>query len=575
MKILPFLFLLFALHYPSLTSGQTLWNTETNYPKREIRAVWLTTLSGLDWPKTKATSDSGRASQQQELCDMLDRLKACNINTILLQTRIRGSVIYPSRLEPWDRALTGTYGKSPGYDPLAFAIEEAHKRGMELHAWIVAIPAFRTEVAGKMGANSLLKTHPNLLKKYKGTYYLDPGEPATAQYLADVCREIVENYDVDGLHFDYIRYPENARSFPDAGTYKKYGKGEDKAQWRRDNITHIVRETYEAVKQLKTWVKMSCSPIGKFRDLQRYSSHGWNAYDAVYQDAQGWLRDSIQDILFPMMYFTGNHFYPFVLDWKEGSHGRLVAPGLGVYLLSPQEKDWDFNTMSSQLHYVRDNALEGQCFFRTEFLLANHKGICDFLCETFYAYPALIPACPWLDSEAPSAPTSATCRNISAQLAELTWETATDNLSEAGKVRYNIYASHSYPVDITRAENIVATYLTEEHFVYDRTLCMNIAVTAIDRCGNESEPLQLGRGDGATPYNTTARSHFMAHDGESLKLPDSPDISSYSITDIAGRTLISGKWGSNINISELKRGVYRITAKKKSGANQMFGEFKK
>ena len=149
-------------------------------PKHEIRAVWLTTIMGLDWPKTKATNDINRQTQQEELCEILDQLQACHINTVVLQTRIRGSVIYPSKIEPWDNCLTGQFDRDPGYDPLAFAIEETHKRGMELHAWMVTVPAFKVENAKKMGSKSLMKTHPELIKKHGEQYYLDPGLPGSS-----------------------------------------------------------------------------------------------------------------------------------------------------------------------------------------------------------------------------------------------------------------------------------------------------------------------------------------------------------------------------------------------------------
>ena len=206
-------------------------------PKHEVRAVWVTTLSGLDWPKTKATSEEGIQEQKEELCQLLDELQACRINTVVLQTRIRGSVIYPSDIEPWDICLTGTFDRDPGYDPLAFAIEETHRRGMELHAWVVTVPAFKIVNAKKMGKRSLFKTHPELLRKHGEQYYLDPGLPGSADYLTAICEEIVSNYDIDGIHFDYIRYPEQAESFSDANSFRKFGKGKDKRGWRRSNVT--------------------------------------------------------------------------------------------------------------------------------------------------------------------------------------------------------------------------------------------------------------------------------------------------------------------------------------------------
>ncbi len=563
-------FLLLAL----CARGQELWDSLTPYPKQELRAVWLTTLGGLDWPKTKAISPASRERQQRELCDLLDRMKDAGINTVLLQTRIRGSVIYPSSIEPWDVALTGQYGQDPGYDPLAFAVSEAHLRGMELHAWVVTVPAFKTDVAKKTGPKSLLATHPKLLRRHNGMYYLDPGEPATAAYIASICAEIAGNYDVDGIHLDYIRYPEQAASFPDGSTYSRYGKGQGKADWRRSNVTHIVEETHNAIRALKPWIKVSCSPVGKFSDTRRYSSRGWNAYDAVYQDAKGWLRLGCMDMLFPMMYFTGDHFYPFLIDWREGTGGRPVAPGLGIYFLSPTEKDWDLSVITRELQCSRSAGLGGQAFFRASFLADNVKGLCDYLSRAFYAYPALVPPCPWRDSEPPTAPASCARADTGPQMTELTWQTSTDNLSGGG-VRYNVYASPSYPVDVSRAENLVATYLSEPHYSYNRLLGLNLAITAIDRCGNESEALQAGGGVSPVSHSEGQSLHYMPNDGQSLSLPPMPDAEYYVVTDLVGRTLLTGKWSGQVDISSLCSGVYCLRTLQRRGLSRPVGEFRK
>ncbi|MCD8302361.1 MAG: family 10 glycosylhydrolase [Prevotellaceae bacterium] len=563
-------FLLFAL----CARGQALWDTLTPYPKEELRAVWLTTLGGLDWPKTKTISTASRERQQRELCDLLDQLKSSGINTILFQTRIRGSVIYPSSIEPWDIALTGQYGQDPGYDPLAFAIREAHLRGMELHAWVVSVPAFKTDIARKMGPKSLFATHPKLLRKHSGMYYLDPGEPATAEYIASICAEIAGNYDVDGIHLDYIRYPEQASSFPDGSTYSRYGKGQAKADWRRSNVTHIVEVTRQAIRSLKPWLKVSCSPVGKYRDTRRYSSRGWNAYDAVYQDAKAWLRLGYMDMLFPMMYFTGDHFYPFLLDWGEGNGDRLVAPGLGIYFLSPKEKDWDLSVITRELQCSRSVRLGGQAFFRASFLTDNVKGLRDYLSQSFYAFPALVPSCPWLDSEPPTAPASCSRADVDSQMTELTWQSSTDNLPEGG-VRYNVYASPSWPVDVSRAENLVATYLSEPHYSYNRLLGLNLAITAIDRCGNESEALQAGGGYSFASQSEGQSLHYMPHDGQSLSLPPMPEAEYYMVTDLIGRTILTGKWAEHVDISSLPRGIYRLRTLQKRGVSRPVGEFRK
>ena len=486
----------------SALQAQLPWQAET--PKHELRAVWVTTLSGLDWPRTKATSKTSIEKQKQELCLLLDQLQACHINTVLLQTRIRGSVIYPSSMEPWDQCLTGTYDKSPGYDPLQFAIEETHRRGMELHAWVVTIPAFKVEVARHMGKRSLLYTHPELLKKHEGQYYLDPGLPGTADYLSAILADFIGKYDIDGIHFDYIRYPENAASFPDAATYKKYGKGKPKGEWRRENITAIVRRLYKEVKLRKPWVVMSSSPVGKYRDTRRYSSRGWNCYDAVYQDAQGWLREGIQDALFPMMYFTGDHFYPFAQDWREGSYGRYVAPGLGIYFLHPQEKNWDLSVITRELCFLREMQLGGQAFFRSKFLTDNTKGLYDYLQNHFYPYPALPPRYAWKDDVAPQQPCDFSYTIQNDQMLKLTWKSKDQEEETAhGGLRYNVYASDKSPVDVTRAENLVASLLQKPEYEVNRLTILlyglHLAVTAVDRSGNESTASQLDMNMGISP----------------------------------------------------------------------------
>lgn len=477
--------ILFLLLIPFLTAfAQTA-------PKYEIRAAWLTTLGGMDWPSAKAVSASGIKKQQEELCHILDELQQANFNTVLFQTRLRGDVIYPSQFEPFAESLTGTEGKNPGYDPLRFAIEECHKRGMELHAWIVAIPIGNTRQVRTLGKNALTRKHPSLCKQFNGSWYLDPGNPETDDYLANIVREIVSGYDVDGIHLDYIRYPEQGERFPDQSTYRKYGKKQDLKQWRRNNITRIVRRIYTETKSLKPWVKVSSSPIGKYRDTGRYSSQGWNAYDEVYQDAQQWLREGIHDALFPMMYFRGNHFYPFALDWKENKNGRWIVPGLGIYFLHPSELDWKLDEVVRQIYFIRSIGLDGQAYFRTRFLTDNTKGIFDEIKQHFYPLPAVVPPMTWTDSIAPSTPTNPIFISPERGV-HLQWTASTDNLSP---VYYRVYASDTYPVDTHNPANLIEARTDSTHYTYVPEVpwqeYLYWAVTAVDRCGNESEPLEF------------------------------------------------------------------------------------
>ena len=529
-------------------------------PKHEIRATWLTTLGGMDWPRNKATSAEGIRRQQQELCDILDRLKEANFNTVMMQTRLRGDLIYPSAIETFPEALTGKTGKDPEYDPLAFAIEECHKRGMELHAWIVTIPAGNNRQVKLLGKHSVVKKHRQICKQHDGAWFLDPGHPQTADYLSSIVREIVTRYDVDGIHFDYIRYPENARRFPDRDTHRKYGKGKDLKQWRRENITNITRRLYTEIKQVKPWVKVSSSPVGKFKDTSRYSSLGWNAYETVHQDAQGWLKEGIHDALFPMMYFKDNHFYPFVLDWKENDNGRWVVPGLGIYFLSPKEKDWPLDEMSRQLHFTRQSGLAGHAFFRNKFLLDNVKGILDEIQHEFYSTPALIPPMTWQDSIAPSVPTSPIYEKQTDDHVKLSWGTSKDNHDLP--VVYHLYASNTYPVDTNNAKNLMVTSIKENTITFPNSK-KYFAITSADRYGNESAPLAINH-----PYKTE---NPILNQGNKLMLPDCEDAQEVLICNSIGETILRTKFQREISLELLPKGFYLVYTLNKEGRKVLTG----
>ena len=529
-------------------------------PKHEIRATWLTTLGGMDWPRQKATNADGIRRQKEELCQILDQLKEANFNTVMLQTRLRGDLIYPSDIETFPEALTGRTGRNPGYDPLAFAIEECHKRGMELHAWIVTIPAGNNRQVKLLGKHSIVRKNRKICKQHEGAWYLDPGHPETANYLADIVREIVTRYDVDGIHFDYIRYPENARRFPDKDTHRKYGKGKNLKEWRRDNITAIARRLYTEVKQVKPWVKVSSSPVGKFRDTSRYSSLGWNAYETVYQDAQGWLKEGIHDALFPMMYFKDNHFYPFVIDWKENDHGRWVVPGIGIYFLSPREKDWPLDEVSRQLFFIRQQGLAGHAYFRNRFLLDNVKGVLDEVKHEFYNAPALIPPMTWQDSIAPTVPTNPTFEEQGEGHIRLAWNESKDNHDLP--VVYHLYASTTYPVDTDNAHNLLATYLKEQEVVLpDQKLYY--AVTSADRYGNESAPLAVN--------HAPATDIPLLNQGNKLMLPSLENVQEVLICQATGETVSRVKCQQKIPLDFIPEGFYLIYALDEKGGKTLIG----
>lgn len=490
------LFLLaFALLQMTLASAQkTIFSYTNPQPLHEVRAVWLTTLKGLDWPRTKATDARSIAQQKQELRNILDDLQYVHINTVILQTRVRGSVIYPSKYEPWDACLTGTAGKDPGYDPLQFCINECHARGMECHAWVVAIPVGAQSIQSSYGNASIAKKHPELCRTAGDEMFMLPGNPETATYIANICREITEKYDIDGISLDYIRYPDRIYKFNDDDL--KGSSSKSLANWRRDNITRIVRTVHDRVKAVKPWVKLSSSPFGRYRNLKSNPTPGMDCMEGVFQNPVAWLKEGIQDILFPMMYWKGDNFYHSMYDWAENSNKRPICPGLGIYKMDPKEAGgpaWSINDVRAEVFAARNREMGGVGFFRSDFLTRDLEGIFNCCYEELFMYPALTTRMTWEgDTIAPAKP-----ENMHFTASRLAWDPSTDYCpaslaiptSSHNYVTYNVYGSDKFPVDTKKAENLLCSRVMATAFNIENLSVTKkyFAVTAVDRFGNESE----------------------------------------------------------------------------------------
>ena len=433
-----------------------LWAKPINAktPAVEVRAVWLTTNYGLDWPLNR-TSD---VAQKKELIDILDNLKKHNFNTILFQVRGRGEVMFKSKVEPMSSLIAKDRHGNALFDPLAFVIEEAHKRGMDCHAWIVVYPLGGDKHVRGLGNTSITKKNPAIVKKFRNEWFLDPGVPATDDYLLSIVKEVVENYDVDGVHFDYIRYPDNRGLFPDNDTFKKYGKGQKKDDWRRDNITRFVSKTYDWVKSKKSWVQVSSSPLGRYRALGN-TGHGWTALETVYQDAGKWMQMGKHDAIYPMMYYKEHLFYPFVDDWMKHANERIFVPGLGPYQM--EELNWTREDILNQVDYTRSKEVQGQSYFRTENILSNTKGILDSL-NHYYSKPAKLPAMKWLSDTIPANPQDLRAEGCDSGNLQLMWMKP----EGVDRVTYNVYRSESDTFSIDDGDFILATGLRETKFEY-------------------------------------------------------------------------------------------------------------
>ena len=481
MKYLKIIILSLFLSLSCMVNAQQL-----SIPKYEYRAVWLTVIENLDWPKKVATTPQEAELQKQELVEILDTLQAMNVNTVLLQTRIRGDLIYPSSIEPFSPLFTGVVGLSPGYDPLAFAIDECHKRGMQLHAWLVAMPLGKDEHVALLGKSSLPHRKRSLCSHYDGAWYMEPGNPATSDHIVSIVKEIVGKYDVDGIHLDYIRYPDKNDGYPDAVHYRRHGKGMRLSSWRRNNITKIVKNVYACVKELKPWVRVSCATLGKYDNLTRYSSYGWDAYNVGFQAAQQWARDGIVDMILPMLYFKGNHFYPFVRDWQENSFGMHVIPGIGAYRLLPEYGGWEQHELVRQLCTSRSAGTSGTAMFRS-----SHLTSCAYdVYTTIYRTPALVPPMAWYGTE-PQSPESLSLE-WTADGYLLRWG-GVESLEGEPPMRYNVYGEVGDFVDVNNPENLIGCMLDTTSFTWCRSVAdtLSVAVTAVDAYGVESEPARV------------------------------------------------------------------------------------
>lgn len=429
------------------------WAYAIQYPKKEVRAVWLTTVYGLDWPQRVAASEDSRKAQQEAVCGMLDRLQEANFNTLFFQVRMRGDVAYRSDIEPASAVFSGKYGRLPGYDPLAFMVAECHKRGLECHAWFVTFPVGSDKIVREQGRLSVVKRHPELCKHHKGEWFLDPGVPGTADYILKLVKEIVNGYDIDGIHFDYIRYPEAARNFPDKITYRKYGRKMRLEDWRRQNINRMVYQIYDWVKLVKPWVQVSSSPLGKYNRIPRVPNAGWTAYESVYQDAAQWLLAGKQDMIVPMMYYLHENFFPFVDNWVENANGRMIVPGLGAYRLLKEEADWTLTDLTDQIDYSRYFGGAGCSFFRCGNILSDEKGVYTELRDNYYRYPAQLPPLTWLNDSVPSAPEEIRVERLENEL-KLSWEKPA---GEKQDLTYTVYYSLTDSIDTSSAQQMLAT----------------------------------------------------------------------------------------------------------------------
>lgn len=349
---------------------------------KEMRAAWISTVYNMDWPKTK----NNISKQKQEYIEMLDKLKGIGINTVVFQVRPKSDALYNSSINPWSDVLTGTQGKNPGYDPLAFAIGEAHKRGMELHAWF---NPYRVTTSGtdinKLASNNQARLHQDWLLEYnsgsnKALMY-NPGLPEVRKHIVDTVSEVVRNYNVDGIHFDDYFYRDG---MDDDDTYKKYGNGLNKGDWRRENVNTLLREVKSAIKLIKPNVEFGVSPSGiwknKSSDPTGSDTRGFEHYSKSYADSRTWIREGLIDYIVPQIYWTIGYsaadYSKLVSWWSNEVKGYNVDLyiGQGVYRQGGSDSLNIASEIKQQINLNRKySEVKGSMYFSTRDILKNEK----------------------------------------------------------------------------------------------------------------------------------------------------------------------------------------------------------
>jgi uncharacterized lipoprotein YddW (UPF0748 family) len=401
---------------------------------REFRGVWVATVENIDWPSKPGLPVD---KQKQEFIAILDKCVELNINAVIFQIRTQADALYDSKLEPWSEFLTGEMGKPPEpyYDPLKFAVEEAHKRGLQLHVWFnpyrVRVPGSK----GKAAPNHASVAHADSVRKYGKYQWFDPGDPASEEIFIAVLTDVVERYDIDGVHIDDYFYPYQEKDkagkiipFPDDETYKNAvaaGVKLERDDWRRQNVNHLIERMYEEVKRTKPWVLVGISPFGIWRPGNPQGVVGFDQYAILYADAKKWEQEGWLDYLTPQIYWqveSKGQPYAKLLGWwaEQNVKQRHLWPGnftskIGVKPKTDKEKDkekkekpappWTSNDIIRQIEATRATpGATGNVHFSMKALMKDSGGISDKLKKGPYAEPALVPESPWLGHETPEKP---------------------------------------------------------------------------------------------------------------------------------------------------------------------------
>src|SRR5256714_1311471 len=385
----------------------------------EFRGVWVASVDNIDWPSQPRLSTQ---EQKDELLGILDRAAALRLNAIILQVRPAADALYASPYEPWSEYLTGQMGKAPNpwYDPLEFAVTEAHRRGLELHAWFNPYRARHPSARSRPSPNHISVTNPELVKRYGSMLWMDPGEPAVRERTINVVLDGVQRYDIDGVHIDDYFYPYKEKDrrgrvieFPDASSWRKYlrsGGQLSKDDWRRANVDSLIHQVYIRIKAAKPWVKFGISPFGVWRPGNPPQIGGFDSYAELYGDSRKWLGDGWGDCFPPQPSWPIDRpglSYPVLLQWwvEQNLKGRHIWPGNYLDKVTGTPTGWPAQEMLDQIAATRaQRGATGNVYFSMRSFMFGRDALPEKLVAGPYAERTLVPASKWLGGIHPPRP---------------------------------------------------------------------------------------------------------------------------------------------------------------------------
>jgi uncharacterized lipoprotein YddW (UPF0748 family) len=456
---------------------------------REFRAAWVATVDNIDWPSKK---DLSTEQQKAELLTIIKKSADLKLNALVFQIRPSCDALYESKLEPWSEYLTGLQGKAPSpmWDPLQYAVSEAHARGIEMHVWFNPYRANHRVQKGPLASNHIGITNPDVVKKYDGYLWMDPSEPFVQKRSLDVIIDVVKRYDIDGVHIDdyFYPYPDKTKTpFPDAPSYARYkanGGSLGIGDFRRQSVDGFIEKLYKEIKKAKRHVKFGISPFGIYRPgIPEGIKAGVDQYDELYADAQKWLVEGWCDYYSPQLYWPiaqKPQSYRTLLDYwvAQNPKKRHVWPGLYTGRTSPTEGNWKPDEVINQIRLSRaKQTTAGNVHFSFKCLQGDFNGIATGLKQSVYNIDSFVPASPWLGDKKPLRPgvsivgidTDKIALELSVEGSEFAFAYALGSTTNTGRTSWGGWSAY------------------REGTLINRNLSQKVAVIALSRTGVASD----------------------------------------------------------------------------------------